>query len=274
MTTPNKLNDALRPATLDEVVGQAEVVDALRVMLAGAAARGGLPPHLLLAGPAGTGKTTLALCVAHAIGGRLVSLIGPSVKRVADVLPVLIGARKRDTIFIDEIHRVWRPTQEYLFPVMEDGKLVDDGPVINLPPMLFIGATTDPERLLTPMLDRMTVLQLRLYRPDELVQIVERAAGKLGVTVSPEAADVIARAAEGVPRVALKILKASRDYAYAMEPGIGTVKSAVVTLLGGRTQNLTDARVHLGGLTIGPEAVHKALSSPAFIWRSEGRDAG
>ena len=215
MLTP----DPLRPATLDEVVGQDEVVNALRVALAGADARHELPGHMLLAGPAGTGKTTLALCVAQHVDGRLLTLIGPAVRTPGrDLLPVLTGTRDNDVLFIDEIHRMYRPAQEFLFPVMEDGNLIlgSSGRIVRLPPLLFIGATTDPDRLLTPMLDRFAlVLKLRLYRPDELATIATRAAGKLGCALAPDAALAIASAASGVPRVALRLVKAARDYAYA-----------------------------------------------------------
>ena len=248
--------DGLRPTTLDDVIGQTEVVNEIRIALAGAKARGEVPGHILLGGPAGTGKTTLALCIANAVGGQLLSLIGPQVRTPSsDLYPILFGRAAGDVIFIDEIHRMWRPAQECLFTVMEDSKLIlDNGRTLDMRPLLFIGATTDPDRLLTPMLDRFAlILKLRLYRPDELALIAKRAAIKLGCVLSDEGAALIVDAAVGVPRVAIRLVRASRDHAYAV-------------------QLLADSRRE--PVTIGPAAVQRVLSSPAYIWRSEGRDAG
>jgi Holliday junction DNA helicase RuvB len=258
--------DPLRPASLDDVIGQSDVVDALRIALNGAAARGELPGHVLLGGPAGTGKTTLALCIAAAVGGRLVSLIGPSVRRPSDLLSTLMVAQDRDVIFIDEIHRMWRPAQEFLFPVMEDGKLTfeNTGRTVEMPPLLFIGATTEPERLLTPMLDRFaTILKLRLYRVDELMLIADRAAGKLGCALGAGASRAIAEAAAGVPRVTIRLVKAARDYAYAdIDPVSVKLYKAVVPPEQQRA------------IRIDAEDVREVLASPAYQWRMEGREAG
>lgn len=258
-------NDDIRPASLDEIIGQTEVVEALRKALAGAEARGELPEHMLLAGPAGTGKTTLALCVANAIGGRLRTLIGPSIKTTSQLTKPdapLMTAQPRDVIFIDEIHRMWQPAQEFIFPIVEDGKMVmgSSGEVRILPPILFIGATTDPENLLTPMLDRFRVLRLRLYEPDELVTIVQRAAGKLDCTITDEAAQRVAGEAEGVPRVAIRIVKVARDYAQANKVLVRSDKNIP---LGVGYSKLIDL-----------PAVELVLSSTAYQWRTEGRDAG
>ena len=252
VTTPEyapRPDDDIRPATLDDIIGQQEVVDALRVALDGAQARGELPEHMLLAGPSGTGKTTLALCVANAIGGRLATMIGPSIKTPAQLMKPdgpIMQARANDTIFVDEIHRMWQPAQEFLFPIIEDGKVIlgSTGQVIELPPLLFIGATTDPENLLNPMLNRFRVLKLRPYRVDELMLIAYRAGTKLGVDLTSEAAQLIAEQAEGIPRIAIRVLNVARDYAPAE------------------------------GQVIDADVVRRVLASTAYQWRTEGRDAG
>jgi holliday junction DNA helicase RuvB len=236
----------LRPQTFDEIIGQAEAVEALRTAVAAAARRREMPGHVLLTGPAGTGKTTLAGAMAHAIGGPLVPLYGVHLRRLADVIDPLLVMERRSILFVDEIHRMYRPVQEVLFTVMEDGALhlgrEDDNRVVPLPPFTLVGATTDPERLLTPMLDRFaTIVRLRLYAPWELMMLVEDAAPKLGVRLSPDGAAEIARMAEGVPRVALRLLRAARD-------------------------QVPDGAVGLA-------EVEAVLRSPALVWRSEGRSA-
>ena len=269
MTIPR---DNLRPTTLDDVVGQDEVVQELRIKLASAQARDALPEHLLFIGPAGTGKTTLSLCVANAVGGRLLNLMGPNLRTEKDIVLALVGLQARDTVFIDEIHRMWRPVQEMLYPLVEDGVLIDNGQRFEKPPHLWIGATTDPERLQTPMLDRFTTLRLRLYEVDELAEIVKRAAAKLKVGVTDEAATAIGQAAEGVPRVALRLLKASRDYAYAGHRANGGEIFVLAHAVGNKAK--VDVTYPTDPITIAPENVSAVLASTAYVWRQEGRDAG
>lgn len=277
--------DAFRPRSLDEVIGQDEVKDELRVALAASQARGDMPGHTLFIGPAGTGKTTLSLIVASALGGRLISLIGPQVRTPAHVIRAVLGAQGRDVIFIDEIHRVYRPALEFLYPIMEDGILQDGTLRTVLPPISFIGATTDPERLTTPMLDRFTrILKLILYTPDELAQIVTRAAGKLGCSMTDEAAMAIGQNAQGVPRVALRMMLAARDYAYAETiDSIGTGNRVEEALPGpcptcGRNPALEGPPIgqacHSLRVTIEQGHVQSVLTSDAYEWRMEGRDAG
>lgn len=237
--------DPMRPSRLAHIIGQGEAVTYLSKAVAAARGRGEMPSHMLLAGPAGTGKTTLAGAVANEIGAKLTVLYGVNLKDSRkDLMPTLMTMTKgRHVLFIDEIHRMWRPVQETLFPVMED-RMLDYGGGIRFPlgELCVIGATTDPERLLTPLLDRFpNVLRLRLYRDDELVAIAEHAAKVLHVDLDDAAALAIARASEGVPRVAIKLVKASRDYAKK-----GNVPLDVVTWL---------------------------LSQKVLIWRTEGRSA-
>lgn len=245
-----KVTGSLRPATLDKVVGQTDAVAVLRQAVEAAKARGEMPGHILLCGPAGTGKTTLALCVAQAMGGKLVELFGTGLRSPGDLVTPLLELRRGDVLFIDEIHRTWRPALESLYPVMEDGRLpLPNAQVYDLPRMrrgrgfTLVGATTDPERLTTPMLDRFDyVLRLRLYTVPELSLIAERAAAALGVRIEPAAAYGVAQAAAGVPRVAIRVVRAARDYAVRGE--------------------------------VTAESVATVLSSPALLWRTEGRSAG
>lgn len=254
MTAPSPVPvptaDELRPTTLDDVIGQQEVKDALAVSLEAAKARGELPGHILFIGPAGTGKTTLALIVAQSVGAAFVPMMGPNLRTAGrDLIPALIASWAPTVFFIDEIHRMYRPVQETLFPVMEDGTLtLSNGRQVDMHGSMFIGATTDPDRLLTPMLDRFTqILRLRAYRPDELAAIATRAATKMGCTLTDDGAALVGRSAMGIPRVAIRMVKASRDYAYSLHDGNNVVEA---------------------------EAVSLALKSPAYAWRLEGRNAG
>lgn len=247
------VTEQFRPVTLDDVVGQKAVTDELRVALEAARMRGDMPGHMLMMGPAGTGKTTLAMIVARATGADMINILGPAIRSYGrDLLPELVtvqGTQRRTVVFIDEIHRLPRPIQESLFVLMEDGVLADEVQRLPMPPMTFIGATTDPTRLLTPMLDRFPrKLKLVPYSPDELSTIVVTAAGKLGDVMDWGAALAIGNRAEGVPRVALNMMLAARDYAYAA----GHKREKV---------------------TIGLAAVQQALASPAYDWRVTGRNA-
>lgn len=271
MTTPvpsSTNTDQFRPATLEDVVGQEEVVAELRVALEAATVRGDLPGPMLFTGPAGTGKTTLSLIVARALGSEMVALIGPTLRSpIRDLYKPLVHAAPRTVFFIDEIHRMYRPAQEFLFPIMEDGT-IPDGAMRKLPPLMFIGATTDPERLLTPMLDRFTrILALHPYSAAELTEIVTRAASKLGDVLSEDAAAEIGRQGHGIPRVALKMMLAARDYAYA---SISEQVRKAARMPDGKVGH--DARNP--AVTIGLGSVQRVLASSAYEWRLEGRSAG
>jgi holliday junction DNA helicase RuvB len=216
------LDASLRPRRLDEFVGQDSLKEQLAVSIAAAAARGEALDHVLLAGPPGLGKTSLAQIVAAELGVPFVQTAGPALERKADIAAFLTALEPRSVFFVDEIHRLPRAIEETFYPAMEDRQLpitVGAGAgarvvTLDLPPFTLVGATTRSGLLTTPLRDRFGI-QHRLdhYGADDLATIVLRSARKLGAEVDRGGAGAIAERARGTPRVANRLLRRVRDYA-------------------------------------------------------------
>jgi holliday junction DNA helicase RuvB len=225
---------SLRPRRLEDFIGQQRIKDQLAVFIEAAKARGEALDHVLLAGPPGLGKTSLAQIVANELGVEFVPTAGPALERKGDVASYLTALDSRSVFFVDEIHRLPRALEETFYPAMEDRKLpitVGQGAgarvvTLDLPQFTLIGATTRTGLLTTPLRDRFGVThRLELYDPAELAQIVLRSAGILEVTIDAAGAEAIAARARGTPRVANRLLKRVRDVAEVR--GSGQVDAAL-----------------------------------------------
>jgi Holliday junction DNA helicase RuvB len=236
--TPDEesLEASLRPRTLDEFVGQAEVKDHLSIVLEAARRRGMAADHLLFAGPPGVGKTSLAGIVAGELGVGLRITSGPALNRPGDLAAILTNLDEGDVLFIDEIHRLARPVEEVLYPAMEDFQLdivIGQGPAarsirLEVPRFTLVGATTRTGLITGPLRDRFGLVErLDHYPPEDLERIVTRAARILGVRLEPAGASEIGRRARGTPRIANRLLKRVRDFAEVR--GDGTVTEAAAS---------------------------------------------
>jgi holliday junction DNA helicase RuvB len=228
------LDRSLRPRRLEDFVGQERVKEQLAVFIAAARGRGEALDHVLLAGPPGLGKTSLAQIVANELGVEFVPTAGPALERKGDVASYLTALEPRSVFFVDEIHRLPRALEETFYPAMEDRRLpitVGQGAgarvvTLDLPEFTLIGATTRAGLLTTPLRDRFGVThRLELYAPTELARIVLRSAGILEVEIDDPGAEAIAARSRGTPRVANRLLKRVRDFAEVR--GAGHIDEAV-----------------------------------------------
>jgi len=213
---------AIRPKNLQDYVGQVAVREQMGIFIQAARARNEALDHVLVFGPPGLGKTTLAHVIANELGVGLRQTSGPVLERAGDVAALLTNLQEREVLFIDEIHRLSPVVEEVLYPAMEDYQLdimIGEGPAarsikLNLPPFTLIGATTRAGLLTSPLRDRFGIVQrLEFYQVTELAQIVQRSATILGIQIDPAGAEEIAKRSRGTPRIANRLLRRVRDYA-------------------------------------------------------------
>jgi holliday junction DNA helicase RuvB len=224
----DELERSLRPRRLDDFVGQERIKEQLAIALDAAKGRGEALDHVLLVGPPGLGKTTLAQIVREELGVGIRTVAGPALERKGDMAAILTGLEPHDVLFVDEIHRINRAIEEILYPALEDFRLdivVGQGPAartltIDLPPFTLIGATTRTGLLTTPLRDRFGLtFRLGYYDAEQLGSIVRRSAGILGAPIDDASAEEIARRSRGTPRIANRILRRVRDVAEVRHDG-------------------------------------------------------
>jgi holliday junction DNA helicase RuvB len=275
------LDVSLRPTGFSEFVGQAQAKANLEVFIAAAKARKAALDHVLFVGPPGLGKTTLAQIVSRELGVGFRATSGPVIAKAGDLAALLTNLEDRDVLFIDEIHRLNPAVEEILYPAMEDFQLdliIGEGPAarsvkIDLARFTLVGATTRAGLLTTPLRDRFGIpVRLNFYTKDELELIVTRGARVLGIPITPDGADEIARRARGTPRIAGRLLKRVRDFAHV--DGNASIDRAVAdkALLAlevdGAGMDAMDRRylnviaLNYGGGPVGVETIAAALSEP------------
>jgi len=269
----------LRPTSLDDFIGQKPLCENLRIFVGAAKARGDAMDHVLLFGPPGLGKTTLAQIIAKELGVGFRATSGPVIAKAGDLAAILTNLEANDVLFIDEIHRLNPAVEEILYPAMEDRKLdliIGEGPAarsvqIDLPPFTLVGATTRSGLLTNPLRDRFGIpLRLEFYEAEELAQVVTRAARLLNMPLSGEGALEIANRSRGTPRIAGRLTRRVRDFAQATEAKIiddTLVDAALMRLdVDGTGLDSMDRRYlsciaeNYGGGPVGVETLAAALS--------------
>lgn len=229
------IENSLRPKQLSDYIGQDKVKENLSVYIQAAKARGEALDHVLLYGPPGLGKTTLAGIIANEMGVNIRITSGPAIEKQGDLAALLTNLQEGDVLFIDEIHRLNRSVEEVLYPAMEDRALdiiIGKGPSarsirLDLPNFTLVGATTRAGQLSAPLRDRFGVIfRLELYSPEQLSEIVRRSAGILGIEIDERGARQIASRSRGTPRIANRLLKRSRDFAEVKYNGVITDEAA------------------------------------------------
>ncbi|HEU5298741.1 MAG TPA: Holliday junction branch migration DNA helicase RuvB [bacterium] len=282
LTSDEQFIRSLRPRTLDECIGQAKVIEGLRISIQAAREREEALDHVLLHGPPGLGKTTLANVVAQEMGANIITTSGPALERGGDLMGILTNLQPNDVLFIDEIHRLSRAVEEFLYPAMEDfcvNFVIEKGAHARtlryqLRPFTLVGATTRAGLLSSPLRERFGIFHhLDFFSIEELVSVVRRSASILAIPITDEGALAIASRARGTPRIANRLLRRVRDYAQVRGDGRITDALAAVALefegVDGRGLDALDrellrtiAAVYAGG-PVGLEAVAATLNEEA-----------
>lgn len=279
---PDELATSIRPKALGDFIGHESLKQNLSVFIAGAKSRGEAMDHVLLYGPPGLGKTTLAHIIANELGTNFRATAAPMLTKQGDLAAILTGLEPMDVLFIDEIHRLPTAIEEVLYSAMEDFKLdimLGEGPSaksvrIDLPPFTLVGATTRTGLLSNPLRERFGIdLRLSFYPPADLAKIIMRSANILGTPIDEAGAMMLAHSARGTPRIANRLLKRARDFAAAMSVGkitVDTIKTTLFQLhIDGSGLDAVDRDYmmtiinHYAGGPVGIDNLAAALSEPA-----------